>query len=226
MKDFWNNMDWNSKYYGRTPYTKSLEIQEKCFQEILQNPNLIHVLGFEYEPVITLGRRANPEEDILMNTNIPIEFVERGGQATLHSPGQIVIYPLCNIRVLSRNSVKLWVDILLNTTIHSITASSDLKIQHLRKVYSGVYLEDQKIASLGLRVKKNISTFGLAINLNNDTSLFQTIRPCGISQQKVGKIGFEGSLEAFFHSWSESFLMVLRDIDKGSVLLQVEDSRF
>jgi lipoyl(octanoyl) transferase len=129
----------------------------------------------EHSPVFTQGQ-AGKSEHILNPGNIPVIQVDRGGQVTYHGPGQLVVYPLIDIK---RN--KLGVRQLVNHIEQSIV---DMLAQYDIKAYAkadapGVYIDERKVASLGLRIRKGCSFHGLALNVDMDLAPFQRINPCG-----------------------------------------------
>jgi len=129
----------------------------------------------EHEPVFTQGQ-AGKEEHLLCPGDIPVVKVDRGGQVTYHGPGQLVAYVLLDIRRL-----KIGVRDLVTHIEQSLV---ELLKQHDITAYPkadapGVYVDNKKIASLGLRIRKGCSFHGLALNVNMDLSPFQRINPCG-----------------------------------------------
>jgi lipoyl(octanoyl) transferase len=129
----------------------------------------------EHDPVFTQGQ-AGKEEHLLNTGDIPVVKVDRGGQVTYHGPGQLVIYLLLNLR-----RRKLGVRDLVTKIEQAIV---DLLAQYDIKAYAkpdapGVYVDDKKIASLGLRVRKGCSFHGLALNIDMDLEPFLRINPCG-----------------------------------------------
>ena len=129
----------------------------------------------EHPAVFTQGQ-AGKEEHLLMPGDIEVVKVDRGGQVTYHGPGQQVIYFMINLRRRKmgvRNLVTLLEDGL-------IAALADFDIKAKAKPDApGVYVNEKKIASLGLRVRKGCSFHGLALNVNMDLSPFLRINPCG-----------------------------------------------
>lgn len=129
----------------------------------------------EHNPVFTQGQAGKPEH-ILNTGDIPIIQVDRGGQVTYHGPGQLVAYPLINIKRLSIG-VRQFVTAIEQSLI-------DLLKMYYIDAYAkadapGVYVDERKIASLGLRIRKGCSFHGLALNVNMDLSPFHRINPCG-----------------------------------------------
>lgn len=191
-------MNIQSQYFGRTDYLESLKLQQTYLDKVRNDPQQSYVLGFEFEDVITLGVRGNPEADLIYPKNIPVVNVARGGQATLHSPGQIVIYPICNI-IIHEHRVKSWVCKLLKVSAKAI--KNQTQVQAVEVAENGLYVHGAKVASIGLKVVRGVSTFGVAINLRNDPQLFKNIRPCGVANQAVAHLAYAGELETFFQEW-------------------------
>jgi lipoyl(octanoyl) transferase len=138
----------------------------------------------EHPPVFTQGQSGKPEH-ILNAGNIPIIQVDRGGQVTYHGPGQLVVYPLIDLKRKKLN-VRQIVTILEKSVIellqeYHITATSQCKAP-------GVYVKEKKICSLGLRIRRGCSFHGLALNLNMDLEPFSRINPCGYSELKMTQL--------------------------------------
>lgn len=129
----------------------------------------------EHPPVFTQGQ-AGKEEHLLMPGDIPVVKVDRGGQVTYHGPGQQVIYFMIDLR-----RRKIGVRQLVTLIEDSIIAAlADYNINAYAKSDApGVYVDEKKVASLGLRVRKGCSFHGLALNVNMDLSPFLRINPCG-----------------------------------------------
>jgi len=129
----------------------------------------------EHPPVFTQGQ-AGKAEHLLGTGDIPVVQTDRGGQVTYHGPGQLVIYLLISLR-----EAGLGIRHLVTTMEHAIIG---LLEQHgidgqARADAPGVYVDNRKIASLGLRVRRGCTYHGLALNVSNDLEPFQRINPCG-----------------------------------------------
>lgn len=129
----------------------------------------------EHDPVFTQGR-AGRAEHLLMPGDIPVVQTDRGGQVTYHGPGQLVLYPLIDIK-RARLGVRDLVTALENTVIDAL-AEHGVEAR-ARPDAPGVYVGDAKIASLGLRIRRGCSFHGVAFNLDMDLSPFSRINPCG-----------------------------------------------
>ncbi|MGC1854366.1 MAG: lipoyl(octanoyl) transferase LipB [Candidatus Aquirickettsiella sp.] len=138
----------------------------------------------EHKPVYTLGQ-AGKLEHILNPGNIPIEKTDRGGQVTYHGPGQLVIYPLLNLRRL-KLGVRELVSLLENTIIN-LLATYHINAE-AKKEAPGVYVNSAKIASIGLRIRRGYCYHGIAFNIAMNLSPFAGINPCGISQLTITQL--------------------------------------
>lgn len=129
----------------------------------------------EHPPVFTQGQ-AGKAEHLLMPGDIEVVKVDRGGQVTYHGPGQLVIYFMINLR--RRNMGVRQLVSLIEQAIVQALANDNIKA-YPKADAPGVYVNDKKVASLGLRVRKGCSFHGLALNVNMDLSPFLRINPCG-----------------------------------------------
>lgn len=135
----------------------------------------------EHDPVFTLGQ-VGKLEHVLDPGDIPVIKVDRGGQVTYHGPGQLVVYVLLDIRRAGSGPRKL-VTVLENSVISLLNRYS---IEAYAKPDApGVYVNNAKIASLGLRFKKMCSYHGVSLNVDMDLEPFKRINPCGYAGQRV-----------------------------------------
>ena len=156
------------------------------------------VLLLEHPPVFTLGRRGGLEnltvaEDILKDRGIPIIQVERGGNITFHGPGQLVIYPIVDLKS-ARLGVVDYVGMLEEVVIR---VAADWGITSDRNPLNrGVWVGDRKLASIGVAVRRGISFHGVALNVNLSIEPFTWINPCGLKGIGVTSLEMElgGSL--------------------------------
>lgn len=135
----------------------------------------------EHHPVFTQGANGDPSH-ILMDSTIPIVTTDRGGQVTYHGPGQLVVYTLVDIR-RAKMGVRQMVT-HLEQTVTNILAHYDIDA-YARPDAPGVYVDEQKIASLGLRVKRGACYHGLSLNIDMDLVPFSYINPCGYAGMEV-----------------------------------------
>ena len=138
----------------------------------------------EHEPVFTLGQ-AGRMEHVLAAGSIPVIKVERGGQVTYHGPGQIVAYPLFDLRRLGMG-VRELVNRIEQAIIDTLEHWNIVAVR--RPGAPGVYVGDAKIGALGLRVRRGCSFHGLAFNVNMDLEPFLRINPCGYQGLRVTQV--------------------------------------
>lgn len=162
------------KKLGRVPYEATWR-KMQFFTESRDLETRDEIWVLEHEPVFTLGL-AGSREHVLAPGQIPVVHIDRGGQVTYHGPGQLVVYPLLNLRRLRLGPRDL-VSALENATIDTL-ADWNIKA-HARADAPGVYVEEMKIASIGLRIRRGSSYHGIAFNIAMDLEPFTRINPCG-----------------------------------------------
>ena len=135
----------------------------------------------EHPPVFTQGQ-AGKAEHILMPGDIPVVQVDRGGQVTYHGPGQQVIYLLLNIK-RRKLGVRHLVTAMENAVV-GLLANYEITA-YPKPDAPGVYVDEKKVCSLGLRIRNGCSFHGLALNVNMDLSPFQRINPCGYAGMEM-----------------------------------------
>lgn len=154
-------------------------MQEFTAQRGPDTPDELWLL--QHPPVFTLGL-AGKREHILQITDIPIIPIDRGGQVTYHGPGQVVAYVLLDLKRRSYGVREL----VLRLEQSVIDLLNDYGVTAQRRAKApGVYVEQRKIAALGLRIKRGCSYHGLALNVDMDLKPFQYINPCGYEGLEV-----------------------------------------
>lgn len=198
------------RWLGDVPYGEGQRLQTEISAEVRESGKGI-ILGLEHDSVITLGIRGKDEDDLLSGENelqqdgLNVIRSRRGGQATLHSPGQLVIYPVLPTRHW-RLGPKRLVCLLEKAT-------TDLLGSHGIEVISGkdepgLFTPRGKIAFFGLRIEKGVSSHGLSLNVTNDLRLFRHIRSCGKTEQPLDSMVFQGvsdKIPELFASWCGYF---------------------
>jgi len=138
----------------------------------------------QHPPVFTLGQ-AGREEHVLDAHDIPLVKTDRGGQVTYHGPGQLVAYLLLDIRRRSMGIREL-VDLIENSLV-ALLATYDIQA-HTRRDAPGVYVGEDKIAALGLRINNGRSYHGFSLNVDMDLTPFDYINPCGYAGLRATQI--------------------------------------
>ena len=135
----------------------------------------------EHPPVFTLGLNA-AREHLLAPGDIPVVQIDRGGQVTFHGPGQLMIYPLIDIRRANIGVRKLVT--ALEQSVVDLAAEYDVEAA-ARADAPGVYVEGKKLASVGLRIRRGASFHGMALNVDVDLEPFSRINPCGYKELEM-----------------------------------------
>jgi lipoyl(octanoyl) transferase len=135
----------------------------------------------QHPPVYTQGQAGKPEH-LLRSNNIPVVKIDRGGQITYHGPGQIVAYLLLDLRRWKLNVRELVR--LMEQAVIALLAQYGVAA-HRRKGAPGVYVDEAKIAALGLKIKNGCCYHGIAFNADMDLSPFANINPCGYAGLRV-----------------------------------------
>ena len=148
----------------------------------------------EHEPVFTLGLNTKPEH-LLAPGDIPVVQIDRGGQVTYHGPGQLMVYPLLDIR---RASIGVR-DLVTALEQCVVDLAADNQIQAVSRCDApGVYVDGVKLASVGLRIRRGASFHGMALNVDVDLEPFSRINPCGFQGLEVTdlkRLGAEHDLD-------------------------------
>lgn len=205
-----NNVE--TSYLGLIDFDKALSLQEQLHQLVSRDEKSF-ILGLEHPLVMTLGLRAHSMDLSLLCSKpwaAPVHKISRGGLATIHSPGQLVIYPLVDLRRQGL-SVKQFIKCLFQTT-HLTLKELGIESRFDLSDQPGVYTRHGKIAFCGLQIKNGITLHGLSINIHNDISLFNEIESCGISAPKIDSVQMHGvtySTRDFFNTWLKHFSLGL-----------------
>ena len=188
-------------------YDTSLIIQEEIHAYV-KNKNISGViLSLEYPNLFTIGK-SGKKSDILISQNelnlkgIKVYESNRGGEITYHGPGQIIYYPIINLKKLSIKPVE-YIRILQRTVISSLK-DFNIQSEHVNKPV-GVWVNGKKISSIGVRISKSVTMHGVAINLNCDLKYFTYIIPCGIKDLNLTNINNETNLNCDKDSFSKTF---------------------
>jgi lipoyl(octanoyl) transferase len=181
-------IDW----LGRVDYQTGLRVQDEKLDNCLRE-GAESVLLLEHEPVYTIGRLPDKSSlRVIDQLPYPVFETNRGGQATYHGPGQLVGYPILDLRVRGRDLHRylrkledLLIDLLLEFGIKGQKVEGK----------TGVWVEDRKIASIGVGVRKWVTMHGFALNVASDLSGFLNIIPCGLSGVRMTSISSEAEEE-------------------------------
>jgi len=168
------------KWLGRVEYVPTWRAMQTLTDSRGSNAR-DEIWFLEHPPVFTLGLNAAPEH-VLAPGGIPLVQIDRGGQVTYHGPGQLVVYPLLDLR-RTRLGVRELVVGLENAVIAYLATKNIVGAG--KRDAPGVYVEGRKVGSIGLRIRRGCSYHGLAFNVAMDLSPFQRINPCGFRGLEV-----------------------------------------
>ena len=164
------------RWLGRVEYEPTWRAMQR-FTDDRSAATLDELWLLEHPPVFTLGMAADPGH-VLAAGDIPVVQTDRGGQVTYHGPGQLVAYPLLDIRRLGLPVRTLVMQ--LEQAVIDLVAEHGIEAQGRRDA-PGVYVNGAKLASVGLRVRRGASYHGLALNVDMDLAPFARINPCGMA---------------------------------------------
>jgi len=182
-----------TRWLGRADYAPTLAAMQR-FTDERDAGTADEIWLLEHPPVFTLGMAAD-RAHVLAAGDIPVVQTDRGGQVTYHGPGQLVMYPLVDIRRLAL-SVRGLVQNLEQSVIN-LLAPDGIAAQGRRDA-PGVYVEGRKLASVGMRIRRGASYHGLALNVDMDLQPFSRINPCGMTGLQVtqlASLGVKGSVK-------------------------------
>jgi lipoyl(octanoyl) transferase len=200
---------------GTIPYRDGLATQAKIQARRQADVQPDTLLLLEHPPVYTRGRRASDGElslgeDFYRSQGIEIVPTDRGGKVTYHGPGQLVGYPIMRVNDIGVHLRKMEAAIVAALGEYGIEARSrcDEGID-----YTGVWVADRKIASIGVHVSRGVSTHGFAVNVTNDLTPFNWIVPCGLSDVTMTSVAQElghepdGGIDSFARRLTHCFCM-------------------
>jgi lipoate-protein ligase B len=168
--------------WGLIDYAKAYERQKDLVNRVIAGDSQ-HLVLCEHPAVLTLGRMTKadsilwPQDDIKAR-GVAILPIDRGGDITLHAPGQLVVYPIFNLNEYGRD-LKVFLEKLEHVVIDLLKEFDILAVS--QNGQRGVWAGRDKICSMGIGVRKWVSYHGIGLNVNTDLKLFSMIRPCGLS---------------------------------------------
>jgi len=172
---------------GLIEYREAVAIQERLRERVQAGalPDLLLLL--EHPPVYTTGRRSEPGE-LPVTGDIDVVETERGGKLTYHGPGQLVGYPIMhvpNVRGFVETMERALVDAIREAGVPAGTRDGH--------EFTGVWVEDRKIGSIGIHVSRRVSMHGFAVNVDNDLGPFARVVACGLPDVRMTSLQAEGS---------------------------------
>ena len=174
-------------YLDTVEYSEALRLQERLVKARIVGDIPDTILFLQHPPVITMGTSAREEniiapKDSLKNEGLAIVYTDRGGDITVHELGQLVCYPVIDLKTKEKD-LHLYVRNLEEVVIR--TLSEFFITAHRESSYPGVWVAEEKICAIGIRVSKWVTKHGFALNVNNDLKYFSFVYPCGITDKRV-----------------------------------------
>ena len=183
-----------ASYLGRIDYTDALSLQRRVHARVAAGEMPSTLLLLEHPHVYTLGRRGS-DADILIGPErlaalgVEVAHVDRGGEVTYHGPGQLVGYPIVNLREWGGGPLR-YVRALESMIIATLAELGIVAESEDRP--TGVWIGNAKVAAIGVRVSRGVTTHGFAVNIDPDLSYFDHIVPCGDPESRVTSVVAQG----------------------------------
>ncbi len=209
-------------YLGLKPYQQAWDLQNSVREGILAGKKNGHLFLLQHPPTLTLGRgekgtNLSSSPDSLQSAGFDVTQTNRGGQVTYHGPGQLIFYPVIHLRDFNLG-VKQFVHHLEEIMIDFL-ARFDLDATR-HPDYPGAWVDEKKIGSIGIHVRKQVTTHGLALNIQTDLGHFAHITPCGIAGVKMTSMAAQGvhltvenALIPFVDSFARTFHCDLKQVE-------------
>jgi lipoate-protein ligase B len=212
-------------YPGVVPYEAALKEQERLRQLRMDNRIPDTVLLLQHPHVYTTGRFKGEEDILVLPEDIPIFHTNRGGSITYHGPGQLVGYPVLDLKANSLG-VREYIWKLEEVSI-KLLGGFDIEAQRHSQYPGSVWASGRKICSIGINVSRHVTTHGFALNVNNDLKYFEAIRPCGMPEKMTSMSEFLGRVlpfDAVVSEWINWFSAIFGLKPEVDATLLVEET--
>jgi lipoate-protein ligase B len=177
-------------HLGTVEYREAVALQERLRAQVQAGelPDLLLLL--EHPPVYTLGRRSDPGELPAGDRGIDIVQTERGGKLTYHGPGQLVGYPIMHVP-----NVRAFVETMEGALVEALGEAGVSATLREGREFTGVWVGERKIGSIGIHVSRRVSMHGFAVNVQNDLAPFEWVVACGLPGVRMTSLREAGSPE-------------------------------
>jgi len=204
-------MDITVKDLGTCDYNVALSTQELTREKLIHNTGGNTLFLVEHDHIYTLGKHADPKN--ILKDNCKIVQTDRGGDVTYHGPGQLVGYPIIDLKKvgLGIKSYVKNIESLLIATLHDYAIDA-----HTREGKPGVWVHNKKIGSIGIRVSHGVTTHGFSLNVNTDMNYFSSIISCGIDDILMTSMEKELGTKFFMNDIKQSIILHFNQLFKTS----------
>ncbi len=196
---------------GCLPYGRALDRQQSLVEQRKRGEGRDTLLFVEHPHVVTMGRNGNAEHilaspEVLERAGIAFYETDRGGDATYHGPGQVVGYPIIDLREWKRD-VHAYFQGVEQALIDALGTLGVQAERIPQRGYEGVWVDGAKIAAIGIHISRWITSHGFALNLDTDLSYFKFIVPCGLTKPvcSLRALGSTATRESVIHAIAGSF---------------------
>ena len=199
---------------GLTEYSDALRWQRDIRRRVIEDKGEDTLLLLEHPPTITIGKSGGLDnilvsEDELAERGISLFFTDRGGDVTYHGPGQLVAYPVINLKNHGMNAHQ-YVHDLEEVVIGTL---SDFSIKGCRdETHAGIWVENSEIGAIGNNLRKWVTMHGIALNVNIDLNPFSMINPCGFTDRKATSIAEILCRDVSMKEVTEKFMAHFSDV--------------
>jgi lipoyl(octanoyl) transferase len=201
------------KHLGRISYDDATRLQDDTWSRVVSGDAAECIFTLEHDPVITIGRRGEQgdvllPEQALAERGVTVVRADRGGEVTYHGPGQLVIYPILNIkkRGIAVGDLVRGVAGSVNQVLAALEINATYDGQN-----PGLWCDGKKICAVGMRIKKGVSRHGAAVNLSTDLSAFELIVPCGLPDSQTTSVSKLNGEAPSVASFAADVVRVLRE---------------
>lgn len=199
---------------GRVRYADALQIQQSLVEQRKRDEGCDTLLFVEHPHVVTIGRNGKSHhvlanERVLARAGIDFFETDRGGDVTYHGPGQVVGYPIVNLREWRRD-VHAYFAGVEESLIDALATLGVRSSRIPQRGYEGVWVDGAKIAAIGIHISRWITSHGFALNVETDLSYFQYIVPCGLPKPvcSLRSLGIEASRDEVMRAIAVSFAKI------------------
>ncbi|HSW61375.1 MAG TPA: lipoyl(octanoyl) transferase LipB [bacterium] len=196
---------------GFRDYGTMLALQEKTREEVLAGKHRGVIYFLEHAPVYTSGLRGTEDQFLKPLNGVPVFNIRRGGELTWHGPGQLVIYPVIDIRKGGFASIREFVNFFGTAIEKVISVHCGIKNAKWDEEKAGVWVDDRKIAFSGLHFRKFIPIHGYSVNISSDIKFFNSIVPCGMPDCRITSAAIETGKEFSVEEVSEKIVEIIKE---------------